>query len=319
MKNWQCVLKITAIIAYIILLVMCCCMFFKSLKFEPRLPLTNNYKLSVEVTGDSVLNNNDRLELDSLKQILQKSKKEEYAEGINDVRQETNNIINKINGWLSFWLAILTLIGGVLPVVLSWRQKQDNNKKFSDLGNDITDRGNKIEKRVTEKINDLNVLHNQLREVLKEQKAELVKQQNSRKLHETHISITNIISSFMAAKNNKLIEDSFERDLLRISLLNALATEFEKITDCIFSEEYRSDCKIILKTILIQYYSLYASLRITLQKVNKTKDLEITLQKIKKAIEIVTEDKEDKDGIEKEIKEVRNEIEKTNSLFYFNK
>lgn len=220
---------------------MCCCMFFKSLKFEPRLPLTNNYKLSVEVTGDSVLNNNDRLELDSLKQILQKSKKEEYAEGINDVRQETNNIINKINGWLSFWLAILTLIGGVLPVVLSWRQEQDNNKKFSDLGNDITDRGNKIEKRVTEKINDLNVLHNQLREVLKEQKAELVKQQNSRKLHETHISITNIISSFMAAKNNKLIEDSFERDLLRISLLNALATEFEKITDCIFSEEYRSD------------------------------------------------------------------------------
>ena len=319
MKNWQCVLKITAIIAYIILLVMCCCMFFKSLKFEPRLPLTNNYKLSVEVTGDSVLNNNDRLELDSLKQILQKSKKEEYAEGINDVRQETNNIINKINGWLSFWLAILTLIGGVLPVVLSWRQEQDNNKKFSDLGNDITDRGNKIEKRVTEKINDLNVLHNQLRKVLKEQKAELVKQQNSRKLHETHISITNIISSFMAAKNNKLIEDSFERDLLRISLLNALATEFEKITDCIFSEEYRSDCKIILKTILIQYYSLYASLRITLQKVNKTKDLEITLQKIKKAIEIVTEDKEDKDGIEKEIKEVRNEIEKTNSLFYFNK
>ena len=319
MKNWQCVLKITAIIAYIILLVMCCCMFFKSLKFEPRLPLTNNYKLSVEVTGDSVLNNNDRLELDSLKQILQKSKKEEYAEGINDVRQETNNIINKINGWLSFWLAILTLISGVLPVVLSWRQEQDNNKKFSDLGNDITDRGNKIEKRVTEKINDLNVLHNQLREVLKEQKAELVKQQNSRKLHETHISITNIISSFMAAKNNKLIEDSFERDLLRISLLNALATEFEKITDCIFSEEYRSDCKIILKTILIQYYSLYASLRITLQKVNKTKDLEITLQKIKKAIEIVTEDKEDKDGIEKEIKEVRNEIEKTNSLFYFNK
>lgn len=292
---------------------------FQSLKFEPRLPLTNNYKLSVEVTGDSVLNNNDRLELDSLKQILQKSKKEEYAEGINDVRQETNNIINKINGWLSFWLAILTLIGGVLPVVLSWRQEQDNNKKFSDLGNDITDRGNKIEKRVTEKINDLNVLHNQLREVLKEQKAELVKQQNSRKLHETHISITNIISSFMAAKNNKLIEDSFERDLLRISLLNALATEFEKITDCIFSEEYRSDCKIILKTILIQYYSLYASLRITLQKVNKTKDLEITLQKIKKAIEIVTEDKEDKDGIEKEIKEVRNEIEKTNSLFYFNK
>lgn len=78
MKN---LLKITAIIAYIMLLVMCCCMFVKSLQFEPRLPLTNNYKMNVEVTKDSTLNKQGRRELNRLIYFLQKTKKEEYAEG----------------------------------------------------------------------------------------------------------------------------------------------------------------------------------------------------------------------------------------------
>ena len=311
-------LKITAIIAYIMLLVMCCIMFVKSCQFEPRLPLINDYKLNVEVTQDSTLSKRGKQELYSLIYFLQKTKKEEYAEGINDVRQETNNIINKINGWLSFWLAILALVGGVLPVVISWRQEQDNNKKFSDLTDKVNSKLINLEDRVQGKIDDLNNLHTELKSFIEDSKKELEKQRNKRELHETHINITNIISSFIAAKNNKLIEDSYERDLLRISLLKELAIEFDKITDCIFNDDYQQDCKVVLQTILIQFYSLYASLRITLLKVHKTQYLEITINKIKKAIEVVTEDKESKEDIEKLIKEVKNEINRSNSLFFSN-
>ena len=64
---------------------------------------------------------------------------------------------------------------------------------------------------------------------------------------------------------------------------------------------------------------LYASLRVTLLKAYKVKELEETLNKIKQAIKTVTEDKCCKDEIEKVVKEVKNEIEKSNSLFYNNK
>lgn len=85
-----------------------------------------------------------------------------------------------------------------------------------------------------------------------------------------------------------------------------------------FTDEYLSDSKIILKTILIQFYSLYASLRVTLLKAYKVKELEGTLNQIKLAIKKVTEDNCSKEEIEIVVKEVKNEINKYNSLFFNN-
>ena len=308
-----------SVIVYVLLLVMCCIMFIKSCDYKPELPLTNNYTISVNVTKDSSLNVQSSKELDSLKCLLQNSKKEVYAEGINDVRQETNNIINKINGWLSFWLAILALIGGVLPVVIGWKQEQDNTKKFEDLKNDLANTKEASKNDIKERLDEIRDFKEELCKIRDKIEDEYDKQLNRNKIHETHINITNIISSFIAAKDNKLLADSYERDYLRVSLLNELFYEFNKITECMFKDEYLSESKIILKTILIQFYSLYASLRVTLLKAYKVKELEGTLNKIKQAIKTVTKDNCSKDEIEKVVKEVKNEIEISNSLFYNNK
>lgn len=308
-----------SVIVYVLLLAMCCIMFIKSCDYKPELPLTNNDTISVNVTKDSSLNVQSSKELDSLKCLLQKSKKEVYAEGINDVRQETNNIINKINGWLSFWLAILALIGGVLPVVIGWKQEQDNTKKFEDLKNDFANTKEASKNDIKERLDEIRDFKEELCKIRDKIEDEYDKQLNRNKIHETHINITNIISSFIAAKDNKLLADSYDRDYLRVSLLNELFKEFNKITECMFKDEYLSESKIILKTILIQFYSLYASLRVTLLKAYKVKELEGTLNKIKQAIKTVTVDNCSKDEIEKVVKEVKNEIEISNSLFYNNK
>lgn len=212
-----------SVIVYVLLLAMCCIMFIKSCDYKPELPLTNNDTISVNVTKDSSLNVQSSKELDSLKCLLQKSKKEVYAEGINDVRQETNNIINKINGWLSFWLAILALIGGVLPVVIGWKQEQDNTKKFEDLKNDFANTKKVSIDEINGKIKESEKLEKKLSDLHENIKKEYDKQLNRNKIHETHINITNIISSFIAAKDNKLLADSYDRDYLRVSLLNELS------------------------------------------------------------------------------------------------
>ena len=187
---------------------MCCIMFKESYDYKPRLPLINNYTISLNVDKDSMLNKQSSEKLDSLKCLLQKSKKEEYAEGINDVRQETNNIINKINGWLSFWLAILALIGGVLPVIIGWKQEQDNTKKFEDLKNDFANTKKVSIDEINGKIKESEKLEKKLSDLHENIKKEYDKQLNRNKIHETHINITNIISSFIAAKDNKLLADS---------------------------------------------------------------------------------------------------------------
>lgn len=38
-----------------------------------------------------------------------------------DLRQETNNVINKVNGWLAFWMGIMAILGVFVPIALQFK------------------------------------------------------------------------------------------------------------------------------------------------------------------------------------------------------
>lgn len=52
---------------------------------------------------------------------------------ISDLRQESNNIINKFNGWLGFWTAILAIFGGVIPMVLQYILREKSKKEIKEM------------------------------------------------------------------------------------------------------------------------------------------------------------------------------------------
>lgn len=56
---------------------------------------------------------------------------------LNDLRQESNNIINKVNGWLGFWIAILAIFTGLLPIIIQYvvfkRQKLNVDLLISEI------------------------------------------------------------------------------------------------------------------------------------------------------------------------------------------
>lgn len=43
-----------------------------------------------------------------------------YNQTIDDLRQETNNNINKINGWMAAWMALLGILGIFIPIVYQY-------------------------------------------------------------------------------------------------------------------------------------------------------------------------------------------------------
>lgn len=43
-----------------------------------------------------------------------------------DIRQETNNIINKMNGWLGFWMGVMAILGVFVPIALQFKLYRDN-------------------------------------------------------------------------------------------------------------------------------------------------------------------------------------------------
>lgn len=57
---------------------------------------------------------------------------------VDDVRQETNNLINKMNGWLGFWIGIVALVGVFVPVALQFKLYRESKEKEKELSDKIT-------------------------------------------------------------------------------------------------------------------------------------------------------------------------------------
>lgn len=58
---------------------------------------------------------------------------------INDIRQETNNNLDKMSTWLSFWIAIMALLGTLLPIALSFIDHYRDEKLRDELSKRIND------------------------------------------------------------------------------------------------------------------------------------------------------------------------------------
>lgn len=61
-------------------------------------------------------------------QILQRQ-----ADLVNDIRQETNNNLDKMAAWLSFWIAIIAIVGAVLPFAFQYFVMKREEAKFREM------------------------------------------------------------------------------------------------------------------------------------------------------------------------------------------
>lgn len=52
---------------------------------------------------------------------------------ISDTRQETNNIINKFNGWTGFWIAVLAIFGGGLPIIIQFVLSRKTRMEYESM------------------------------------------------------------------------------------------------------------------------------------------------------------------------------------------
>lgn len=71
-------------------------------------------------------------------EILKKTQKTLIARQdkmADDLRQETNNMINKVNGWLSFWMSVMAVLGVFVPIALQfklYRETRDSDQTLRE-------------------------------------------------------------------------------------------------------------------------------------------------------------------------------------------
>ncbi len=78
--------------------------------------------------------------VDSLNRILLKNQKNLYdrqADLVADIRQETNNNLDKISAWLAFWITVLGFVGIACPVAYQFLNYRNSEKELRQLSGKI--------------------------------------------------------------------------------------------------------------------------------------------------------------------------------------
>ena len=78
----------------------------------------------------------DELQVESLitytQEIVAKNTwlEEQYNNIVSDIRQENNNLIDKVNLWLTFWIAVLSIISIILPIIVQYQVYREFEKNI---------------------------------------------------------------------------------------------------------------------------------------------------------------------------------------------
>lgn len=177
----------------------------------------------------------------------------------NDIRQETNNNLTKLNLWLSFWIGIIALFGVLAPLVAEYRYKTMNRKVLDDLKKE----GENALKRY--KLYMSNV--------------ELESAVNALVLSHDN----RIVSSFTGDKNSRKIIDTILYSTLNSLKLFLIEIDPEK--NIRFHTELKDFCEIkaIILQVLISLYAFIQKLKYIHYK-SRIRDINNLQEKLKTLI-----------------------------------
>lgn len=246
---------------------------------------------------DSIADTTMMAQMDSLMKAINAwnaFSEKEFLHGLDNLRQETNNVIDKQNGWLSFWLGIFALVGALIPFIFQLRI-QKNQEKIMDskmkevnqiidakklelkslkdeVGQTIAAKKleldtfkNDIGQAVASKKLELDTLKNEItsetKKIKDESKANQKVIEDFKSEHEKfqlYSEITRLTSTLITCKENKWGKDHIDRNALWNDLF---ANLYQKSNDFIVlvapNREVASVNYFLVKTILLQLHAAY--------------------------------------------------------------
>lgn len=165
-----------------------------------------------------------------------------YENALNDIRQESNNIINKWNAWFSFWMALLAVLAGIIPMLMQIKIANDNEKKINEEIKKLDEYCVSINYKVggwEKQVNDL---------------------PNKIALGYKQFRIADIINTFSIGWDNKLFTDCKERTRLLNSILTHLKALFDEYVTVLRKEERGEEHLIYIMELLIMLHGVLKKL-----------------------------------------------------------
>ena len=246
------------------------------------------------------------IKLDSLLKSLEaidRKYKEYYSDALSDLRQESNNIINKWNAWFGFWTSLLALLMGIVPLVIQFRIADGNKKRFEKEREHLRVEFEKERLKIqTEK--------SEIESFRQDTKKDVDEQLNRMKSGMIRTEIVNEINAIDIGKNNKLLKDSKDRILLLGFILKDLRIKLNdfisanKALDKGIENKYPD-----LLVVLIDMQNVVIKLLPYFQSKNNSRKYQELQDKLQKLILMIAHDRSNPELI-------YNEAEKLHAVFF---
>lgn len=246
--------------------------------------------LTFQVT-DSITDTTMMAQMDSLMKAISAwnaFSEKKLLHGLDDLRQETNNVIDKQNGWLSFWLGIFALVGALLPFLFQLRM-QKNQEQIMDSKLRAVDQIVAAEKlELTTLKNDINSETEKLKNESVANQTVIEDFKSEHEKFQLYAEITRLSNTLITCKENKWGKDHIDRNALWNDLF---ANLYKKSNDFIVlvapNKEVATGNYFLIKTILLQLHAVYCEFIPTCTQSYKsrkllelTKEISEILQKI---------------------------------------
>lgn len=133
---------------------------------------------------------------------------------VDDIRQEGNNYINKVNGWLGLWIMLIGILCIVLPIIIQYFH-------YRDVKTDLTNKIKKLEEHLKKTKVDFNSLNGKIAESERLQKGfSLIQvgidnsliESNSLALHSYLRTIWIAVHKYISDTVNKIFDSTTIKD-----------------------------------------------------------------------------------------------------------
>lgn len=242
---------------------------------------------------------------------------------VDDIRQETNNIINKTNGWLGFWMGVMAILGVFVPIALQFKLYRESRDQDAKLRQECQKELDHIREETKHCVNRSETAQRNARADIKAEllkiEAEVDKQfhEIQTALHQDidNIRFTTIIRSFHSIMDSPEIRTNELRNQLLEKNWNEIVTNFRRFIKVYYTDQTESiGYSYSMSVILLQVASVLTSMRILVPR--RKRQLELLAMESYSLIKMLNTIPSNKDAIISSLNNYQESLSNLNPMLF---
>ena len=238
----------------------------------PLTPKPEKICITLQVT-DTISDTTMIAQLDSLRKDINawnNYSEERILNGLADIRQETNNIIDKQNGWFSFWLGILAIVGALMPFFFQLKLKNDQKQEFQTARE-------QFRLDIEKEMNNANDVANKCQKIY-----------DNREKTTIYSEITKLTYIIITCRENKWSKTYLDKNLLWNDLLVEIRKKVYSLIALVsYDKEVLPENVYYVKMSLLQLHAVYSTFIPTCTRSYKSRKLLEIIKEIGEILESV--------------------------------